>query len=141
LVKRAEALKSGRIDPRDDNMLLVTTDGRKAALDLRLYDPTLPDLCRNNSRRNERVRTPHPNRAFRSVYERQATGRPKIHTVEKILECLGKRKLNTAAWQKRAGSEKGVPKTQFFQLLDQAKRRPGLSQTPQGKWFYEAPKE
>ena len=25
------------IDPREDNMLLVTTDGRKAALDLRLY--------------------------------------------------------------------------------------------------------
>jgi hypothetical protein len=72
---------------------------------------------------------------------KQSAGRPKLHTVEKILECLGKRKLNTAAWQKKAGSEKGVPKTQFFQLLDEAKRRPGLSQTPQGKWFYEAPKE
>jgi len=43
LVERAEALRSGRIDPREDNMLLVTTDGRKAALDLRLQDPSLPD--------------------------------------------------------------------------------------------------
>jgi N12 class adenine-specific DNA methylase len=43
LVTRAEALRGGSIDPREDNMLLVTTDGRKAALDLRLYDPTLPD--------------------------------------------------------------------------------------------------
>jgi N12 class adenine-specific DNA methylase len=43
LVERAEALKSGRVDPREDNMLMVTTDGRKAALDLRLHDPTLPD--------------------------------------------------------------------------------------------------
>jgi len=43
LVERAEALRSGRIDPRLDNMLLVTTDGRKAALDLRLHDPALPD--------------------------------------------------------------------------------------------------
>ena len=43
LVERAEALKTGRIDPREDNMLLVTTDGRKAALDLRLHDPSLPD--------------------------------------------------------------------------------------------------
>ncbi|HMW53704.1 MAG TPA: DEAD/DEAH box helicase, partial [Rhodocyclaceae bacterium] len=43
LVERAEALRTGRIDPRDDNMLLVTTDGRKAALDLRLHDPSLPD--------------------------------------------------------------------------------------------------
>ena len=43
LVDRAEALRTGRVDPRDDNMLLVTTDGRKAALDLRLHDPALPD--------------------------------------------------------------------------------------------------
>ena len=43
LVERAEALKTGQVDPREDNMLLVTTDGRKAALDLRLHDPRLPD--------------------------------------------------------------------------------------------------
>ncbi|HRY50003.1 MAG TPA: DEAD/DEAH box helicase family protein [Candidatus Paceibacterota bacterium] len=43
LVERAEALRTGRVDPREDNMLLVTTDGRKAALDLRLHDPHLPD--------------------------------------------------------------------------------------------------
>jgi len=43
LVERAEALRTGQIDPREDNMLLVTTDGRKAALDLRLHDPHLPD--------------------------------------------------------------------------------------------------
>jgi N12 class adenine-specific DNA methylase len=43
LVERAEALKTGRVDPRQDNMLLITTDGRKAALDLRLHDPSLPD--------------------------------------------------------------------------------------------------
>ena len=45
LVDRAEALRTGQVDPREDNMLLVTTDGRKAALDLRLYDPTLPDFA------------------------------------------------------------------------------------------------
>lgn len=43
LAKRAEALKSGRIDPREDNMLKITTEGRKAALDLRLMKPGLPD--------------------------------------------------------------------------------------------------
>ena len=43
LVERADALKTGQVDPREDNMLLVTTDGRKAALDLRLHDPSLPD--------------------------------------------------------------------------------------------------
>ena len=44
LVARAEKLKTGQVDPSKDNMLLVTTDGRKAALDLRLYDPLFPDL-------------------------------------------------------------------------------------------------
>ena len=43
LVKRTEKIKSGRIDPRDDNMLKVTTDGRKAALDLRLVLPHVRD--------------------------------------------------------------------------------------------------
>ncbi len=43
LVERAEALRSERIDPREDNMLLVTSDGRKAALDLRLHGSSLRD--------------------------------------------------------------------------------------------------
>jgi N12 class adenine-specific DNA methylase len=36
LAKRAEKLKSGRVDPSEDNMLKITGEGRKAALDLRL---------------------------------------------------------------------------------------------------------
>jgi N12 class adenine-specific DNA methylase len=36
LVKRVEKIKSGKVDPRDDNMLKITTEDRKAALDLRL---------------------------------------------------------------------------------------------------------
>lgn len=36
LAKRAEKLKTSRIDPREDNMLKITSEGRKAALDLRL---------------------------------------------------------------------------------------------------------
>lgn len=43
LVKRAEAIREGRVDPKDDNMLWVTGDGRKAALDMRIIDPTLAD--------------------------------------------------------------------------------------------------
>jgi hypothetical protein len=55
----AEALRTGRIDPRLDNMLLVTTDGRKAALDLRLHDPALPD--HPDSKVNQAAaRGPHP---------------------------------------------------------------------------------
>ena len=40
LVARVEKIKNGSVDPRDDNMLKVTTEGRKAALDLRLVIPS-----------------------------------------------------------------------------------------------------
>jgi N12 class adenine-specific DNA methylase len=43
LVSRTEKIKGGRVDPREDNMLKVTTDGRKAALDLRLVLPHVRD--------------------------------------------------------------------------------------------------
>lgn len=36
---RASAVKAGMVDRSEDNMLLITTDGRKAALDIRLVDP------------------------------------------------------------------------------------------------------
>ena len=36
LVKRADRLRNGGVDPSEDNMLKITGDGRKAALDLRL---------------------------------------------------------------------------------------------------------
>jgi N12 class adenine-specific DNA methylase len=39
LVWRAQRIKTGGVDARDDNMLKITTDGRKAALDLRLVIP------------------------------------------------------------------------------------------------------
>jgi N12 class adenine-specific DNA methylase len=39
LTERAERLKKARVDPAVDNMLKITGEGRKAALDLRLIDP------------------------------------------------------------------------------------------------------
>lgn len=36
---RAENVRGGKVNRKDDNMLKITTDGRKAALDLRLVDP------------------------------------------------------------------------------------------------------
>lgn len=43
LSERAAAVHSGRIDPSEDNMLKITTDGRKIGLDQRLMNPMLPD--------------------------------------------------------------------------------------------------
>jgi N12 class adenine-specific DNA methylase len=39
LIERAERLRTARVDPSIDNMLKITGDGRKAALDMRLVNP------------------------------------------------------------------------------------------------------
>lgn len=41
LVDRAELVRKGEVRPDVDNMLRITSDGRKAALDMRCVDPTL----------------------------------------------------------------------------------------------------
>ena len=43
LAERAEIVRSGGVDPSQDNMLKITNDGRKLALDQRLMNPLLPD--------------------------------------------------------------------------------------------------
>lgn len=43
LGKRADKLSRGVVDPKEDNMLLICSDGRKTAIDMRLIDPTFPD--------------------------------------------------------------------------------------------------
>jgi N12 class adenine-specific DNA methylase len=42
LAARVEAIKNRRVKPEVDNMLRITTDGRKAALDIRLVMPDAP---------------------------------------------------------------------------------------------------
>ncbi len=44
LVRRYERLRSQKVDPREDNALAITTDGRKLALDGRLLSSTAPDF-------------------------------------------------------------------------------------------------
>lgn len=55
LADRAETIRAGKVDANIDNMLKVTNDGRKLALDQRLINPMLPDfedskvnICTNN---------------------------------------------------------------------------------------------
>jgi len=43
LVARYERLRSQKVDPRDDNALAITTDGRKLALDARMLSAGAPD--------------------------------------------------------------------------------------------------
>lgn len=55
LGNRAEACRTGAVDKHVDNMLKITTDGRKIGLDARCIDPNIPDepdskvnICINN---------------------------------------------------------------------------------------------
>ena len=43
LAERAEKIRGGGVDPHEDNMLRITNDGRKLALDMRLIQPLAPD--------------------------------------------------------------------------------------------------
>ena len=43
LSERASLVHSGKIDPTEDNMLKITSDGRKLGLDQRIINPMLPD--------------------------------------------------------------------------------------------------
>lgn len=56
LVSRAEAVRNRTVEPYEDNMLKITNDGRKLALDQRLINPLLPgsedskaNLCVENA--------------------------------------------------------------------------------------------
>lgn len=44
LGERAEKIRAGAVKPYEDNMLNITNDGRKLALDQRLINPSLPDF-------------------------------------------------------------------------------------------------
>ena len=42
LAERADAIKNRKVDPKDDNMLKVTSEGRKLSYTQRMIDPSLP---------------------------------------------------------------------------------------------------
>jgi hypothetical protein len=51
LVERYERLRSQKVDPRIDNALNITTDGRKLATDARMLSPTAPDFAESKVNR------------------------------------------------------------------------------------------
>jgi N12 class adenine-specific DNA methylase len=52
--ERADAIRNGEVEPEDDNMLKISSDGRKASLDIRLVDPSQPEDL--NSKANQAVK-------------------------------------------------------------------------------------
>ncbi|KNZ42436.1 DEAD/DEAH box helicase family protein [Acetobacterium bakii] len=52
LVDRADRVRNNLVEPYEDNMLKITNDGRKLALDQRLINPLLPDADRSKVNRS-----------------------------------------------------------------------------------------
>ena len=49
LVARYERIRSQKVDPREDNALAITTDGRKLALDARLVSGEVPECTESKT--------------------------------------------------------------------------------------------
>ena len=59
LVARYDRLRTEKVDPREDNALAITTDGRKLALDARLLSAAAEDHPRLEDQRPGRQRRRH----------------------------------------------------------------------------------
>lgn len=67
LVERAQDIKNGSVEPWQDNMLKITSEGRKAALDIRLIASELPDHADS--------KVAHAAKVIASIHHRTAADR------------------------------------------------------------------
>ena len=50
IVERSERIQRGGVDPKEDNMLKISSDGKKAALDVRLVNPDIGETKNSKAR-------------------------------------------------------------------------------------------
>lgn len=125
LVKRTEAIHRGRVDRRDDNLLKVTVDGRKCALDMRLIDEDFFEdeteskvrACADKIRENYTARPG----ASQIVFCDSSTPRMEFNVYDELRRCL---------------MERGIPKEDIAFIHDgmtERKRRKLLEDLNAGK--------
>jgi hypothetical protein len=110
LVARYERIRSQKVDPREDNALAITTDGRKLALDARLVSPTAPDF--SASKVNALIEN------VAAIWQRTAA----VHSTQMIFCDLG---VHPTAWGFSVYDEivqklqaRGVPRTEIAAIGD-----------------------
>lgn len=110
---RADAIRNGDVDRSVDNMLCVTNDGRKLAIDQRLYDPVLEDD--KKSKLNRMIRTVY--RIWKLYKESKATqlifsdlGTPKKDSSTKIFDVYAECKNKLVSY--------GVPENEIAFIHD-----------------------
>ncbi|WP_437207100.1 DEAD/DEAH box helicase family protein [Planctomicrobium sp. SH664] len=110
LVKRYERIRNEKIDPREDNALAITTDGRKLATDARMLDPVADDFP--ESKINRLVET------VTEIFNRSAS----LRGTQMIFADMG---VNPTAWGYSPYSEiicklteSGIPREQIASIGD-----------------------
>ncbi|WP_437200902.1 hypothetical protein [Planctomicrobium sp. SH664] len=110
LVNRYERIRNEKIDPREDNALAITTDGRKLATDARMLDPVADDFP--ESKVNRLVAT------VTEIFNRSASHRG----TQMIFADMG---VNLTAWGYspyseiiRKLTESGIPRDQIASIGD-----------------------
>ena len=116
LAKRAEDVHNRRVQPEDDNMLKITNDGRKLALDQRLIDPELPDD--ENSKVNRCV-----NNVFQIYSETSEKKSAQLIFCDQSTPSSG---FNVYDDFKQKLIEKGVPENEIAFIHDAKKNSPTL---------------
>lgn len=109
LVKRSEKIRGRRVNPKDDNMLKITGEGRMAALDLRLVDPGAPDLPESKV-----------NRAMQQIYEIWADTKSERSTqiVFSDISTPGGKRFNVYDDIRTKLVERGVPQSEIAFIHD-----------------------
>ena len=114
LAERADAVRNRLVKPYEDNMLKITNDGRKLALDQRLMNPALPDF--EGSKVNECIRNIYD--IWENTAEKKSTqlvfcdlSTPSINTIKTDNEELAKMIIFQNIYDdiRRKLIEKGVP--------------------------------
>ena len=101
LADRAEEIRAGHVDPSVDNMLKITNDGRKLALDMRLVNPLAPD--------SDTSKTSICARNVYSIWERTQEKRSAQLVFCDLSTPRGDGSFNVYDDLKQKLSEKGIP--------------------------------
>lgn len=133
LAERADAVRNRLVKPYEDNMLKITNDGRKLALDQRLMNPALPDF--EGSKVNECIRNIYD--IWENTAEKKSTqlvfcdlSTPSINTIKTDNEELAKMIIFQNIYDdiRRKLIEKGVPADEiaFIHDADNEKQKADL---------------
>lgn len=124
LGERADAVRKRQVDPHDDNMLKITSDAKKAAIDMRMVDPSAED--HPDSKINRVVQE-----VVKRYHDKESTKGTQIVMLDLGVPSVEGKKsgaFNAYEDMKRKMVNRGIPSNeiQFVQDFDTAAKKQGL---------------